>query len=347
HMGSRLWNQWCLVRVCIAHARIRLLVMAAILVVGAVLFMKLESHEFGRSLFYTFALVFGEIPEEFPKSGPLQVVFFLFPVLGLTVIIEGIVDIALVVRDRRRVERRWCQMLASSFRDHVILVGFGRLGFRTYTILRRLDQPVVVIERDANGQFLEELRRDGTPLFIGDARRESLLEDANIKAARSIVIATDDDMANLETALDARRLHPQIRVVLRMFDQDMADKIGDGFDIHLAMSPSALSAPTFATCALAPATVNSFIVGDTLLAMQRWLVRHDGPLGGKTVAEVMREHGVMVVRLERTTGEPNVCPSPDLRLEPGDGVLLQGPVETIERLRSAALSEAAGGSTLA
>ena len=27
-----------------------------------------------------------------------------------------------------------------------------------------------------------------------------------------------------------------IRVVLRMFDQNIADKIGKGFDIHLAMS---------------------------------------------------------------------------------------------------------------
>ena len=52
--------------------------------------------------------------------------FFLIPILGLTVIIEGIIDFALMMRDRRRYERSWCIMLASSFKDHVVLVGFGR-----------------------------------------------------------------------------------------------------------------------------------------------------------------------------------------------------------------------------
>ncbi|NJL18652.1 MAG: hypothetical protein HC938_17335 [Nitrospira sp.] len=42
-----------------------------------------------------------------------------------------------------------------------------------------------------------------------------------------IVIATNDDMANLEVALDARRLNPKIRVLMRLYDQQIAAKIAE------------------------------------------------------------------------------------------------------------------------
>lgn len=335
--GSRLWREWCFVRVAFRHFRIRFLLMAAILVGGGLLFILFEpekQHSLGRAVFYTWSLVFGEPPEEFPRSWVLRSLFFIVPVLGLTVIIEGIIDFALMLRDRRRYERSWCIMLANSFSDHIVLVGFGRLGYRTFLVLRQLGEAVVVIERDANGQFLEELRRDGSPLLIGDARRDILLSEANVAKARSIVLATDDDLANLEIALDAQRLNPGIRVVLRMFDQTIADKMSGGFNVQLAMSQSALSAPTFATTAVAPSIVSSFLIGSQLVAMQRWLIRTGGPMCGKTVGEVVAELGVGVVEHQRPGSALRLFPPPDVRLEAGDGLVLQGQLHTLKALWS-------------
>lgn len=330
-------------RVCFRHFRLRFLLMMIILLTGAMLFIYLEpekKHSLAQATYYTFSLIFAEQPEEFPESFVLQALFFLVPILGLTVIIEGIIDFALIIRDRRRFERSWCKMLASSFKNHIVLIGFGRLGFKTFMILRQLGESVVVIERDANNQFLEDVRRDGSPLLIGDARREALLTDANITQAKSIVLATNDDMANLETALDARKLNSDIRVVLRMFDQNVADKVRDGFNIQMAMSQSALSAPTFATCALAPATINSFIVGDKLIAMQRWLVRSDGVLCNKTVEQTMCEHNIIVVEHQRPGQQRVICPAPQTQFEPGDGLILQAPIQTLEDLRNQTVQKA-------
>ena len=102
----------------------------------------------------------------------------------------------------------------------------------------------------------------------------------------------------------------------------------------MAMSQSAISAPTFATSALAPATVNSVIVGDQLVSMQRWLVRQDGPLCGATVADTMRAHRIGVLEHRRPSGATTICPDPDLVLEPGDGLMLQGPIDRLEELRN-------------
>ena len=332
---ERWWIEWCFFRVCFRHFRWRFLAMGAVLLIGGLCFRVFEESKdlsFLESIYYTFSLIFGEPPEEFPASPVLKALFFIVPILGLTIIIEGIVDFSMILQDRRRSEKSWCTMLANSYHDHIILVGLGRLGFRIFNTLIRLGEKVVVIERDERNQFLEEIRRHGAPLIIGDARREALLDDANVAAAASIILATDDDMANLEAALDARKQNPRVRVVLRMFDQNMADKVREGFNIHLAMSPSALSAPTFATSAIAPATVSSVVLDGQVVSMQRWLVRTDGPLCGRTILDVMAEERLSVVEHVRGASH-TICPMPDTTLEPGDGLMLQGPIKRLQALR--------------
>jgi Trk K+ transport system NAD-binding subunit len=333
--GTRAWREWCFLRAAFRHFRVRFLIMAVILLGGALLFRRLEPEKrlsLPKATYYTWSLVFGEAPEEFPKSFVLQALFFLMPVLGLTVIIEGIVDFAFMVRDRRRFERSWCMSMASSMSDHIILVGFGKLGYQIFRLLRRLGEAVVVLERDEQNQFLEEVRRDGAPLFIGDARREIFLKDANIAKARSIIVATNDDLSNLEIALDARRLNPHVRVVLRMFDQNMADKIGAGFDIRTAMSQSAISAPAFATAAIDPSIIQSLVVNDQLVVMQRWQISAGSPLCGRRIGDVMAEFRLGIVERRPGGAAPVLFPPPDTLLMPGDELIIQGSFELITHL---------------
>jgi voltage-gated potassium channel len=335
--GSRAWREWCFVRVAFRHFRIRFLLMLVIIVGGGAIFMVLEPQRHPsliESIYSTWSLVFAQPTESFPQSLTLQVMFFLVPVLGLTVIIEGIIDFALMLRERRRYERSWCTMLANSFSDHIVLVGFGKLGYRVFSVLRKLGEAVVVIERDASNGFLDEIRRDGSPLLIGDARREALLEEANIAKARSIVLATDDDLANLEVALDAQHINPRIRVVLRMFDQNMADKFSEGFKIHLAASPSAIAAPTFATSAVASSIVSSYIVGNQLIAMQRAVIDAEHPMCNRTIGQIMTELGVGIVQHSPagSADQPRFMPPPDTRIKINDEVIVQGPLDVLARL---------------
>jgi len=333
---QRLWREWCFCRAVFRHFRLRLALMLLLLLTGGLLFRLYEpekGHSLARATYYTWSLIFGEPPEEFPEAPVLQALFFVVPVLGLLIILEGIVEFALMLRDRRRNERGWCRIMADSYANHIILVGLGKLGWRSFRLLRQLGEDVVVIERNGGNQFLEEVRRDGSPLLVGDARREALLEEANAARARSIILATNNDLANLEIALDARRINPKIHLVLRMFDQNMADKLREGFDLPMAMSQSAISAPAFVMAALEGSIVGSLVVDDQLVIMQRWQVRRDGPLCGRTVGEIIQEYGVGVIE-RRTEGEPaRLMPPPDTRLGEGDRLLVQGTFEVLNDLR--------------
>jgi voltage-gated potassium channel len=158
---QRLWREWCFARVVWAAFKVRLGLIVLILLLGAVLFRVLEpekQHTYARGLYYTWSLVFGEPPEEFPANPILQLLFFLMPVLGLLVILEGIVEFALILRDRQRNEHSWCKIMAAALKDHVVLIGLGKLGYRSYRWLRTLGAPCVVIESNSENQFLEELR---------------------------------------------------------------------------------------------------------------------------------------------------------------------------------------------
>lgn len=333
---SRLWREWCFWRVVLRRIVPRAAVILAVLLAGGAAFYFIEGraqHSFVESVWYAWSLIFAQPPEAFPRhSVILQVMYFLFPVLGLVLIIEGIVDIALVVRERGRSERKWCLAMAGSLSDHIVLVGLGRLGYRTYRLLRRLGEAVVVIERQEQGEFIDVVRRDGCPLFVADARHEAVLVDANIGAARSIVVATNDDLANLEIALDARRLNPNIAVILRMFDQNMADKVRQGFNIRIAMSQSAISAPAFAMAAIDRTYVSTYAVDDELITMQQWQVREGGVLAGKTVGDVAREMELGVVR-HKSGDNSRLFPPPEQRLRPGDELLIQAPFRALIELQ--------------
>src|SRR5437588_197156 len=84
--------------------------------------------------------------------------------------------------------------------------------------------PHVALEKEATGRFLNDAKATGVPVLVRDMKEDQALVDAGVPFARAIINATNDDMANLEVALDARRLNPKIRIIMRLFDQQIADK---------------------------------------------------------------------------------------------------------------------------
>ena len=69
------------------------------------------------------------------------------------------------------------------------------------------EMPVRIVEMDEENRFLADVRADGSPLVIGDARREALLDEVNIAEARAIepeIIVYE--MYTMERHLAARQL---------------------------------------------------------------------------------------------------------------------------------------------
>ena len=171
----------------------------------------------------------------------------------------------------------------------------------------------------------------GVPVIYGDARRDELLVQAGIARARAVVCATDDDLTNLEVALDAKRENPRIRVVMRMFDQRVAGKVRGALGLDETFSTSALAGPLVALQATEPGVRGAYHLGDGSLRVD---VEVPAPAAwwGKSVGECEEAVDGRVVTLRRGGSAAFVRVREGTVLEKGGGLMLDLPAPSIAKL---------------
>ena len=208
-------------------------------------------------------------------------------------------------------------------RNHVVVCGLGKVGIRVLKQLRKLGKDVIVVEKREDCEFLEEARAMDVPVVVGDIRLAATLQRANIGEAKSLIAVSDEDLANLEAALNARAVSSDIRTVLRIFDQTLADKVRSGFGIEVAFSTSAIAAPAFAMAAVDPSVIGSFYVGDNLMLNVELLVRKGSKLAGMTTEELDQQGKIAVLAYTGAIdGEQHFHPTDSTPIRPGDTVVV-------------------------
>src|SRR6185369_13915974 len=112
--------------------------------------------------------------------------------------------------------------------------GLGRVSLRVVTQLLESGYEPVVIERDWNSEFIERALNLKVPVIKGDAREATTLKQAGLSRARAIVTAINDDLTNIEIALTARGVRPELRVILRVFAEELDRNLERGFGPNTA-----------------------------------------------------------------------------------------------------------------
>jgi voltage-gated potassium channel len=288
-----------------------------------------HSIRFAKAMAATYFLMMGQPSLDLPDTWALVALEAALPVLGLAVIADGLVRFGYLFFAKQRNDKEWIAVQAQSMKAHVVVCGAGRVGYRVVVQLHRLGVDVVVVELNEHAPFVSALRDLGVPLLIADARSAQAQEAVRLRGARALVCATDDDLANLNIALDARRVNPAIRVVMRLFDDDLVKKVRDSFGLE-ALSTSAMAAPAFAMTALDPSIRTSFELEGELMVVGETKV--GSSLAGRTVGEIHDALQVGVIRLSRG-GAPFADVVNAEKLEAGDVVLVRARLEDYRRLR--------------
>jgi CPA2 family monovalent cation:H+ antiporter-2 len=102
---------------------------------------------------------------------------------------------------------------ASVLSDHVIVLGFGAGGHLLARVLREAHIRYVIVE--LNAETVKRGRREGEPIFYGDATRRAVLEHAGIDRARVVVFALSVPAAVRRSVRVARELNPTVELVVR------------------------------------------------------------------------------------------------------------------------------------
>lgn len=221
--------------------------------------------DFGADLYGMYTQLFFEPTQTLPRSPIARAVFWITPLLGALLLVRGVLRVGASLLDVEERRRLWVKIMSERQKDHIIVCGLGNVGVRVVQSLARLGAPVVAIERRKAESFGETVEALGVPVIYGDARRDQLLVDAGVRKAKAIVCATDDDLTNLEVAIDAKRENPAIRVVMRMFDQRVAGKMRSALDLDETFSTSALAGPLVALQATEPGVRGVYSLEDGTL----------------------------------------------------------------------------------
>jgi voltage-gated potassium channel len=324
----RIRAEWRDLRVLLNESRVSLWLFVSIVVGGATIFHWFytfpgtnEHPPFALALYGTFGLIFFEGVLPFPDQWYLQPLFFIIPILGLAAVLDGVGRFGSALLDKQARGQKWQVAMASTFQHHIIICGLGKTGYRTALELLRFQREVVAVESNENGRFVEQAKALGIPVLIADARRSENLTKAGVTRADAIIPCTDDELTNLDIALDARELNPSIKVVLRMFDPDLARRVEKGFGIRTALSTSALAAPIFAAAAMRIDTQYSFYVGEQLLNLSEIQIEPGATLVGWTVDKLEAEIALTVVGFQHGA-LMDVHPHPMHELHAGDKILV-------------------------
>ncbi|MGK3937344.1 NAD-binding protein [Streptomyces caeruleatus] len=192
---------------------------------------------------------------------------------------------------------------------HVVLLGLGKIGTRVLTRLRELNIPVVCVESDPEARGLATARRLRVPVVLGDVTQEGVLEAAKIHRAHALLAVTSADTTNLEAVLYARAVRPDLRVVLRLYDDDFATAV---YRTLRAAHPRAstrsrsvshLAAPAFAGAMMGRQILGAFPVERRVLLFAAVDVGGHPQLEGRTVGEAFRAGSWRVLALDTAEGD--------------------------------------------
>jgi len=182
--------------------------------------------------------------------------------------------------------------------NHIIICGFGRLGFRIYSLFSRLGERVVVITSEMPTQGPERPPGEFS-LLLGDARDETTLRKAGIERAKAVLAVTHDDMTNVSIALDAKRISPQVVVVVRLFDQDLASHLESSIGVDRIFSTSALAVPSFTAATLGDRVLGSVEHKGTSLLIEKQPVNGGDGAIARRVEDWAEPNRKAVIAVER------------------------------------------------
>jgi CPA2 family monovalent cation:H+ antiporter-2 len=98
-------------------------------------------------------------------------------------------------------------------RDHVVVVGYGRVGHQTVQVLRELDSQLLIVDLDAPS--VEDAEADGLLALFGDASNSDILNHAGLKRAKALVVTLPNQTASELVVAAAHELAPDLPIIAR------------------------------------------------------------------------------------------------------------------------------------
>ena len=217
-------------------------------------------------------------------------------------------------------------------RNHYIVCGLSGIGIKIVQQLHLSGHEVVVIETDANNRFVTTAREMSIPVILADASFRATLQRSNIDTATSVLAVTSDDATNLEIALKAKALAPNIPVIVNYADPDFASIAQQVFDFEAVLSPAELAAPAFAAAAIGGRIIGNGMIADSLWVAFATVITPIHPFCDEWVKDVAKSADFVPLYVEINHETVQGWDLLETILAPGDVLYLTMPATRLNQL---------------
>lgn len=211
--------------------------------------------------------------------------------------------------------------------EHVVLVGLGKVGQQVALFLEKLGQPLVGVSPNPQEHHL----LPQIPLIVGDLK--VVLRQANLETARSVVVATDDEIVNLEVGLMAHSSNPDGGLVLQTFNQRFTDHLARLMPYATVLCANALAAEAFAAAAFGENVLNLFHLEQQTILVTEYRIEAEDTLHDRLLAEVAYGYGVVPILYQKhNSATTRLLPPEDTRLHLGDRLVVLATSHQLQRI---------------
>ncbi|MFY1634524.1 NAD-binding protein [Solwaraspora sp. WMMB335] len=182
-------------------------------------------------------------------------------------------------------------------RPHYVVCGADPLAYRLVNELVAAAAAVTVIvptRTRPDGPDMRSIK--GIRLLRADRLTEATFRSAGLAGARGLALINQDDVGNIHAALCAQEVEPDLRVVMRMFNTRLGNRVKVLFADCEVLSDASMAAPAFVAAALGVVSPTHFRHGRRTLHV----ARRD---------EVRPEHVICGLADLRDPGRPRVLPA--------------------------------------
>ena len=225
--------------------------LAALLVEGALSMIALHEGFSDALYFSTRAIATVAAAPGAPQAGAAYKILSALDTI-VALVLVAVFTAALV---RRLSQPRLTTLLgrrSAPWRGHVLVVGFGQIGYRLARELRSRGIAVLGVERDPDAPCIRLARAAGIPVAIGRGDDRATLERMGIRRCMAVAAATSSDLVNVEVGLAASDLAPGIPLVLRLGDGEVAAETDSLLHLGRICDVHKLAAETLARGLLSP-----------------------------------------------------------------------------------------------
>jgi len=323
--------------------RFALLALVVLWTSATVAYVLAEQYGWFDAVYMT-AITLGTVgyEEVHPLHTPGRIVTIVVIVVSFTTLVYAVSVLTNLFVSGEAVSQRQnrrSKHVREHLRDHVIVVGFGRVGQAIVRGLRSFGRSCVVIDRNAATEAL--IRSAGAVEVIGDATDQENLRRAMIDRASAVIAACDSDDENLVVVLSARSMRPDVRIVARVNEATWLERMKQaGADV--AQSPY----PSYGMSLAAAATASSVLDVHELpllgLGTEEIEIAESSPLIGSKPSEISQRHQYAYVIGLRRDDQLHPWHAVDGALGARDVLVVLGTQEHL-----LALAREAGGSVAA